>query len=283
MSWRASMAAAVMGLAVMATQAHSLGAAQPPAPAAPAFAWPEGKRAAISLSFDDARASQLTNGVPLFAELGTSVTFYLTAGSIGAHGPDWRKAAAAGHELGNHTMSHPCTGHFAWSRERALEDFTPARIEAEVRDANLAIAEATGVEPVTFAYPCGQTFFGRGRSASSYIPFIAEHFLAGRGYGDSVPNDPGVIDLARVLGVSSDDAPFEALRPVVDEAIAKGQWLVFGGHDIGTTPGPQVTRVETLRALIAYVKDPSRGVWLDTVAHVAAHVKRQLVKQRTGP
>ena len=48
-----------------------------------AFAWPDGKRAAISLTFDDARESQVTSGVPLFGEYGIRVTFYLSPGNIG--------------------------------------------------------------------------------------------------------------------------------------------------------------------------------------------------------
>jgi peptidoglycan/xylan/chitin deacetylase (PgdA/CDA1 family) len=237
--------------------------------------WPEGKRSAVSLSFDDARVSQLEVGVPLFKELGAAVTFYLTATNIGNHGAEWKAAAAAGHELGNHTMTHPCTGHFPWSRARALEDYTPARIEAELTDATRAIADATGVTPVTFAYPCGQSFYGRGASAASYIPLVARHFVAGRGYGDETPNDVGVLDLARALGVSIDEKTFEDLRPVVDQAIAEGEWLVLVGHDIGATPGRQVTRVETLRTLVAYLKEPAKRVWLDTVAHVATHLAGQ--------
>jgi peptidoglycan/xylan/chitin deacetylase (PgdA/CDA1 family) len=247
-------------------------AAEPPARSP----WPEGKRAAVSLSFDDARVSQLEVGVPLFKELETAVTFYLTAGNIREHGAAWKAAAAAGHELGNHTMSHPCTGHFDWSRARALEDYSAARIEAELVEANRAIAAATGVTPVTFAYPCGQTFYGRGATAASYIPLVARHFEAGRGYGDDQPNDLGVIDLARLLGVNSDNASFDELRPVVDRAIAGGRWLVLAGHDIGTAEGAQVTRVETLRALVAYLKDPARGVWVDTVGRVADHVRTRL-------
>jgi hypothetical protein len=60
----------------------------------------------------------------------------------------------------------------------------------------------------------------------------------------------------------------------VDSAIAKGQWLVLGGHDIGSTPGAQITRIETIRALLQYATAADRGVWVDTFGHVAAHVKR---------
>ena len=67
---------------------------------------------------------------------------------------------------------------------------------------------------------------------------------------------------------------FSELKSAVDQAIAGGQWLVLAGHDIGATPGPQVTRVSMLSELIEYLREPSRGVWVDTVAHVAEHIKR---------
>jgi hypothetical protein len=72
-----------------------------------------------------------------------------------------------------------------------------------------------------------------------------------------------------------DDIEFDALKPVLDEAIAGGRWLVLAGHDIGETPGPQVTRVSMLRDLLAYLGAPERKVWVDTVARVAEHVAKR--------
>jgi peptidoglycan-N-acetylglucosamine deacetylase len=241
---------------------------------APAFAWPAGARAAVSLSFDDARPSQLDVGVPLFAERATHVTFYLTANNIGARAGDWKRAAAAGHELANHTATHPCSGNFRWSRSRALEEQTLDHMRAEMLDANRLIEQATGVRPVTFAYPCGQKFVGRGAGVTSYVPIVNELFLAGRGWLDEAANDPGYADRAQLFGYAMDDVEFSTLKPAVDDAIAGGQWLVLGGHDIATEPGRQVTRVAMLRALIGYLREPSRRVWVDTVAHVAQHVER---------
>jgi peptidoglycan/xylan/chitin deacetylase (PgdA/CDA1 family) len=239
-----------------------------------AFAWPNGARAAVSLSFDDARESQLDRGLPVFAEMRTKVTFYLTANNLGARAADWKKAAAAGHELGNHSMVHPCSGNFEWSRSRALEDFTLDRMRRELMDAGRAIESATGVRPVTFAYPCGQTFVGRGRGVTSYVPLVSELFLSGRLWLSEAPNDPGYVDLAQLYGYPMDDVDFAALEPVVRDAVARGQWLVLAGHDIGETAGRQVTRVTTLRALTRYLQQPDQRVWLDTVGAVAAHVKK---------
>jgi len=274
LSLRASTAAAVVvvgsTLAVAAT-AGKPGVRQ--AASSPSFGWPAGARAAVSLSFDDARPSQLDVGMPVFAERSTHVTFYLTANRVRERAADWRKAAAAGHELANHTMTHPCSGNFEWSRTRALEDYTIDRMRAELLDANRAIAAATGVKPVTFAYPCGEKFVGRGAAVTSYVPVISELFLAGRGWLDEGPNDPAFVDPGQVFGYPMDDREFGALKAVVDDAIARGQWLVLAGHDVGVTPGAQVTRVSMLREFIAYVREPSRRVWLETVAHVAEHIR----------
>src|ERR1022692_4817337 len=74
------------------------------------FRWPEGKRVAVSLSFDDARASQVDVGLPLLDKYGVKATFYVnpTGDKWTTRLAGWKKAAAEGHEIGNHTMSHPC-------------------------------------------------------------------------------------------------------------------------------------------------------------------------------
>jgi peptidoglycan/xylan/chitin deacetylase (PgdA/CDA1 family) len=46
------------------------------------FPWPAGKRAAISLSFDDARQSQVDVGLPLLDRYGDKATFYLSPAGV---------------------------------------------------------------------------------------------------------------------------------------------------------------------------------------------------------
>jgi peptidoglycan/xylan/chitin deacetylase (PgdA/CDA1 family) len=246
----------------------------PPVPSS-SFPWPQQKRAALSLTFDDARESQLTTGVPLFAEFGIKATFYLTANNIGERAPQWREAGRAGHELANHSSVHPCSGHFPWSHDHALEDYTLERMRAELTDANEAIHKATGVRPQTFAYPCGQSFVGRGSRVASYVPLVSELFLAGRGWLGETSNDPAFVDLAQVLGFPMDDVEYAALKPALDEALKDGRWIVLAGHDISTTPGPQVTRVSMLRGLLADLRRADSPFWTDTVANVAQYVKAQ--------
>src|SRR5262245_30961551 len=114
---RALLTLALVAISIPASLGRS---PQTPPPARTSFAWPHGARAALSLTFDDARESQLDVGVPLLAKHEARVTFYLTANALRGRGDAWKRAAASGHELGNHTLVHPCSGNFPWARARAL-------------------------------------------------------------------------------------------------------------------------------------------------------------------
>ncbi len=109
-------------------------------------------------------------GLPVLGELGLKVTFYVVPSAIEKRQTAWRAAAQAGHEIGNHSLMHACTGNFGWSRQKALEDYTLARLDAELEQAGLEIKRITGVLPTTFAYPCGQTFVGRGPDDHQLCP-----------------------------------------------------------------------------------------------------------------
>ncbi len=86
------------------------------------FAWPKGKRVAISLTFDDARPSQVTGGTSLLDQYNTKATFYVVPSTVNQQLAGWKKAVASGHEIGNHSLNHPCTGNFPWARPKALEE-----------------------------------------------------------------------------------------------------------------------------------------------------------------
>ncbi len=238
------------------------------------FQWPAGKRGAVSLSFDDARLSQIDMGTPLFDRHGVKVTFYVTPRGVEKRLEGWKKAAARGHEIGNHSNTHPCTANFGFSLDNAVENYTLKRIQADLRAADAEIERLLGVKPATFAYPCGQKFVGRGVRVRSYVPVVAKRFLAGRGFRDEAANNPAVCDLAQVLGVDSDGLSFEQMREQVAGATAQGRWLVFAGHEIGK-PGHQTTDSEALDQLLRWAADPANGIWLDTVEAIASYIRQQ--------
>jgi len=241
------------------------------------FSWPEGKRAAISLTFDDARFSQVDRGMPILDKYNARATFYVSIRPLEERLDDWKKAVAKGHEIGNHTLTHPCSGNFSFARERALENYTLDKMRYELKESNDIIERLLAVRPVSFAYPCGQKFVGRGRNLKSYIPLVAEKFLAGRGWMDEWSNDPTFCDMAQLMAMELDGKDFEQVKQLIDRTLANGGWLVFCGHNIGDE-GRQTTVSSTLEALCEYAQDPANGLWLDTVENIARHI----LKQRTG-
>ena len=70
------------------------------------------KKAAVVLTYDDAVNQHLDNAIPVLDSLGLKATFYITgySSSIRERMNDWKKIAINGHELGNHTLYHPCVG-----------------------------------------------------------------------------------------------------------------------------------------------------------------------------
>jgi peptidoglycan/xylan/chitin deacetylase (PgdA/CDA1 family) len=145
--WRNAAAALLL---VSAIAGVSLAA---PRQTPPPFPWPNGHRAALSLSFDDGRSSQVDAGMPVLGQLGLKVTFYVTPGAIEKRKTAWRAAAQGGHEIGNHSLIHPCSGNFAFARQKALEEYTLARMNGELEQATRDIARITGVTTTSFAYP----------------------------------------------------------------------------------------------------------------------------------
>jgi peptidoglycan/xylan/chitin deacetylase (PgdA/CDA1 family) len=237
-----------------------------------AFAWPDGKKMAISLSFDDARISNVEGGTALLDEYGVKATFYLVPDNAKKRLEGWKKAVDSGHEIGNHSINHACSGNFVWARGNPLENYTIEKMRNELIETNRQLKDMLGVTPTTYAYPCGQTFLGRGKNTQSFIPLISDLFLAGRGWLDEAPVDPSYCDMAVLTGMETDGKNFDQILAMITEARKSGQWLVLAGHETAES-GPQTTRLDVLRQLCAYAKDPANGIWIAPVGEIAAYVK----------
>lgn len=242
------------------------------------FKWPEGKKVALSLTFDDARLTQVDKGIPLLDKYGVKATFYVSPGSLMRRTDAWKKAVSNGHEVGNHSVLHPCTGNFSFSRDHALEDYTLLRMNKELDSANSIIKNVLGIDAVSFAYPCGQTYVGKGKTLKSYIPLIASKFETGRLWLSESANDPAFCDLAQLAGMELDGKSFEQIKKLIDDAKAKGHWLVLAGHEMNDG-GRQTSLLSTLEAICQYAMDPANEIWIDNVHNIAAYVREQRGEQ----
>ena len=244
--------------------------------------WPAGRRAALSLTLDDARVTQVDRGLALLARHGVKATFYVSPPALVERLEGWREAVRAGHEIGNHTLTHPCSANFAFARDNSLEEASLESMAHELDEASRRVEELLAVRPVTFAYPCGNTFVGRGRTTRSYVPLVAERFLAGRGYLNGETNDPERCDLSQLVSVGLDRAPLAHVTDLIDGALSDGSWLILTGHDMGGGDDePLSVDFGALESVLRFAEE--RELWMATVAEIAGHLaKRGQAPARPG-
>lgn len=241
------------------------------------FAWPQGEKAAVSLTFDDGMRSQREIGVPLLNRYGVRGTFYVNPRDDYAEMLDgWRPAVEAGHEIGNHTVNHPCSKNFTFISEfgrRALEDMNFDDIGWELAETNRRLTDVLGDRgAVSFAYPCYQPFVGRGATRQSYVPVVLEHCVAGRGRGEQ-SNDPCYCDLGYVWSWPCERLTAATMIGIVEQAIAQNRWAILTFH--GIHEGHLSVSEGDLADLCAHLQRSSERVWCAPVAEVAQWVGEQ--------
>ena len=199
-------------------------------PAAADFSWPNGARAAVSLTYDDGYDSHLDAVAPVLDALSLKATFFLTVQNMQGRLADWKALARHGHEIGNHTMTHPCVLG-GYSADRFLEkEIQPAE---QYFDGNLG-----GSHPRCFAYPCGFEGLGRGKTilrVRRYETVLRKTFLAARTV-DGPPNDPRQVLRERYFlngfeptyDVDSTHLAAAYLRRAMD----RGHWAILVFHQV---------------------------------------------------
>ncbi len=236
------------------------------------FAWPEGTRAAVSLSYDDALPSQLDHALPALARHGLHATFFVTGHAEGLRAtPErYRELTKAGHELGAHTMDHPCDRSFSWVRPGfALQDYDSARMRADLRDNRQQLQDLGQSPPYALAYPCGSTWIGSAHT--SYVPLVEELFVAARG-ADGRVCDPNRDSLFEVPSVAGNVSGAE-LTSWVDRASSAGGWVVFTFHGVA---GDYLTVSSAAHeVLLNYLEQHRSQIWTERFGAVARYVAAQ--------
>lgn len=197
--------------------------------------WPEGKTGAVSLTYDDGLDSQLDLAVPALDRFGFKATFFLTFDNIRRRLDDWAALAKQGHELANHTVTHPCDlGPFTASSYRSRELAPMARWLRRV-DPREAVR--------SFAYPCDVTNLGPGdanRQEARFDRLLSRMGIATARTSEGEPNRP-VTALRRphrlqALAVGFDATEFSAIDAYLDRAVKQGHWAILVFHDIAAVP-----------------------------------------------
>ncbi|MDA3929758.1 MAG: polysaccharide deacetylase family protein [Prolixibacteraceae bacterium] len=230
------------------------------------------KKCAVVLTYDDGLNVHIDKVVPVLDVANFKATFYIPGNAATLHDRinDWRSIAENGHELGNHTLFHPCAGK-SKGREWVdsnfdMDNYSIAEIVAEIKLANTLLYAIDGKTNRTFAYTCGDMSVGD----SSFVHLIEPEFIAARGvsskmesYGQVEQMDIGAY---AVNGESADD-----LIALVNQAMKEEKLLVFLFHGVGGEHSMNIDEKEHNK-LINYLKKNEESIWVSSLSNVAEYL-----------
>lgn len=240
--------------------------------AEPEFSWPNGAKAAVSLSYDDALDSQLKNVVPVLNDSKLRASFYVHIDSPGftAHADEWKEVAQAGHELGNHSLFHQCVK----SEDRTwlpphhdLQVISAEQMRDEIRLANQVLHTLDGRSARTLTIPCGDFT----ASGENYIELLKEDFLGIKALNGDVPSTMENYNRHYVSVLAVHDISSEGLIKIVEKAKKNGTIANILFHGVG---GDYMTVAnEEHKKFIEYLAKHQDSYWVDTFANIMQHVK----------
>jgi peptidoglycan/xylan/chitin deacetylase (PgdA/CDA1 family) len=202
--------------------------------------WSHGKKAALTLAFDDTRASSHEIVAPALESHGMRGTFNINTAVAASNWTPWVRLAEAGHELGNHTRHHLRLA------EIPLAD---ARAEIEGGREDL-LANIPGLaDVVSFTYPEGQ-------SSIEIRAIVMETHLSARGYWGW--NQPTPEDYSRISGRSYRDPA--TLTQDLNRCVSTHTWLVQYFHAVGN----QALSVEEFDTYLDLVTSHQDSLWVAT-------------------
>lgn len=234
----------------------------------------KGKKAAVVITYDDAIHEHLDNALPMLDSLGLKATFYITAYSSAVQNRlnDWKRVAANGHELGNHTLYHPCVGGKGreWvSKEHDLNFYTVKRLEEEIRMTNTFLQSLDGKIERTFAFTCGDMKV----EDSSFMLGMKKDFIAARGVRNEM-HPINQVDLYNVDCYVVNNHSAAEMKTWVDQAIATRSLLVILFHGVGGGNGLNV-QLKDHREFLLYLHQHEKELWVAPMLEAAVYIKGQ--------
>lgn len=221
-----------MRIAAMNRRTFMLGCALAPftAPAFSASLWPRGY---VSLTYDDGLASQLDIAVPQLEAASMRGTFYLTWDNMSDRADDWAALARRGHELANHTMTHPCD-----LQSQSTLTFANREIDPMQRWLSHVEGADRGRD---YAYPCDVTNLGPGnpnQQAHRYAQLLLRTGIRSARTSEGPPNTPRWSAHApyrlHALALAYDTKGEAEVRDYLKTAMERGDWAILVVHQIGT-------------------------------------------------
>jgi peptidoglycan/xylan/chitin deacetylase (PgdA/CDA1 family) len=222
--------------------------------------WSGFRTAAISYTFDDGCSNQYSIAIPMFDEFGFKLTMFTITNATWApaNWPALQTAAANGHEIASHTVSHP-----------SLAGLTIPQQTAElVNSQNTINSHIPGNQCVTLAYP---------NCSPSDPTLTATYYIAARHCDGRVePNTPLNMNSVSsiILGVSGINTT-AGITAKDDAAAASKGWCVFLIHGIDGDGGFSALSSTILRESLQYLAARRSTFWVATFGNVVRYIRER--------
>ncbi|MDH6306058.1 peptidoglycan/xylan/chitin deacetylase (PgdA/CDA1 family) [Parabacteroides sp. PF5-5] len=236
--------------------------------------WPDGKKAAIVLTYDDGLETHRNIVIPQLDAQGIKGTFFLFGQTLTSQDiPEWKKISQSGHELGNHSLYHPCLGGNNDYPCSSLECYSVKSMLREIAVMNGFLYAIDGNTVRTYAYPCGQTVAG-GEDYS--VPMKQSgliHFARGGG-GDPVITDFCKLNFFKVPTLAAQTGePSERLINFMDKIVKEKGLGIIVFHGVG---GDYLDiSAEVHQELVDYLAKRAAEIWVAPFGEVMEHVSKQ--------
>lgn len=236
-----------------------------------------GKKCAVVLTYDDALNIHLDKVIPALNSFNFKGTFYLITSlpAVTNRIEEWRTAAKKGHELGNHSLYHPCDGTLPgrdWvTKDKDLSTYTVTRAVKEIKMANQQLKDIDGKKERTFAFPCGDLKI----KDTLFYEYLKNDFVAARG------TQPGYlpvkkVDLANVNSFFENKTTAAQMIAQIEEAEKAGSFIVFLFHGVGGEHALNID-LEEHQKLLLYLKKRKKDIWVTTMVDLGKHIQKKQV------
>jgi|GEM_PF-1619625 len=209
----------------------------------------------VTLSFDDAWASQYTNALPVLQASGLPATFYFISEVIqnNANFPGYMTPSMAttiandGYEIADHTVTHP-----------DLTTLSTTQINNEIINSRTYLQNLTGKTITDIAYPYG--------AVNTTVKNLVKQagYAVGRGVDDGQLNIPSSDKYNLYSQCVESTESLATIKSWIDKAKTNKQWYILCFHDIGAAPDQYNIPTSEFQQIVNYIK--STGIKTVTVA-----------------
>jgi oligosaccharide reducing-end xylanase len=221
--------------------------------------WRGFRAAAISYTFDDGCSNQFTVAIPMFDARGFKLTLFSVVGATNGMFPGWSKlqaAAAGGHEIASHTLTHPNLGQLSDSQQAT-----------ELKESQAAInANVSGQKCLALAYP----FCAEANEALTSQYYIAARTCSGQIVPATPANFMSISSFA--CGSQGSVQTTQDFNNRANDAVTTNGWCVYLIHGIDHDGGYSPVSTATLQGSVDYMSANQDKFWVETFGNVARYI-----------